>query len=718
MFTTRSARHRGYRRRSIVGMVLTLVVGVTTFLVAGRPEAVAAGGAVEVPKAACAAIDPNLVNGACLRYSTPSGTYYTWIGSYRADDGRIFFCIDYLYSSAIAATASVQSTAGLVNQFGQLIGGSEVAALTYLINKYASGGSTSSDLSDAAIALLFREVMSDGIKADGTVVYPPGLVVGGAVSAPLGLAGPITPSAQALWDEASAYMGSWAVQLSPTAPGPVPVGSVREYDVSVLSASGRLIPGVTVSFGCSGPIACPSSVTSADAPVRVSVSPSDLGSFTINASATGPAANGELLVTDWAPHDGSTARSNGVQRGWIATQEAAKAAVTGNATIVKATPAVVTQASPGQVDFNGAPAALRDVVQVSGLPAGYRQLVTASLFGPFREPPTASSCVAEKLIGEATFEVDRNGSFTTGTIAAPTPGFYVWTESLPGDRLTNPLTTPCGMADETTAVRATPALRTQASAQKVEIWQKLRDTIAVSGTYGSTLSIEWSLLGPIKPSGTSCEGLEWSGAAVADHGVVQVTGDGEVVTPETRVDQLGCYTYVERAAETPLSAAVESAPGQVTETALVIPLRRQWTLATRVNEQRLTVGAWAFDTIAVDGLGLGDSAEVEWSLLGPLAPGDAGCNGLDWRGAPVAARGVLRVDRNGTFETPPVVVDRVGCFTYAESAAETDTTAKVSSAPGQPSETTLALRPAAELVPEIPSGFVGHAVWWLPGPVA
>lgn len=715
MLRNRSARHKGFRRRSLVGMVLTLVVGLTTFLLVGRPDAVAAGGAVEVPKATCAAIDPNLVNGSCLRYSTASGTYYTWIGSYRADDGRIFFCIDYLYDSRIGGNASIESTAGLTNQLGQPIDGGAVAGLTYLINKYAAGGSTGSDLGDASIALLIREVMSDGIKADGTVVYSPRLQVGGAVSAPIGLAGPVTPNAQALWDEASAYLGSWALRLSPTAPGPVPVGSTREYDVSVASATGHLVPGVQVFFACTGPIDCPAPVTSAESAVRIGVSPSDLGSFSINASVTGPAANGELFVTSWAPHEGTSAQNNGVQRGWIAKQETAAASVSGSATIVKATPTVVTQASPVQVDFAGSPVGLRDVVDVSGLAPGYQQMVTATLFGPFRDRPTASSCTAEKKVGQTTFVVDRNGTFTTEVVLAPGPGFYVWTESLPGDRLTNALTSPCGVADETTAVRAAPALRTQTSARKVEIWQKVRDTISVSGTHGSTLSIEWSLLGPVRPVNNSCEGLNWAGAPVADSGVVAATGDGDVVTPESRVDQLGCYTYLERAGGTPLSAPAESVAGQPSETTLVIPPRRVWSLSTEVNQRRLTIGSEVSDTIKVDGLGLGDAVEVRWTLLGPVAPGDAGCLGLDWRTAPTVAAGVVKVDRNRSLETPGVRVDEVGCFTYAEVADQTDTAARVESPPGQPSETTLVLRPAAALVPEIPSGFAGRSVWWLPG---
>ncbi len=98
----------------------------------------------------------------------------------------MFFCIDYLYDSRLPAQAESVSTRDLVNQLGQGVGDREVAALNYVISTWAGRGSTGSDERDAAIALIVREVMDDGTRPGGVVVYPGGLEVGERVRPPIG----------------------------------------------------------------------------------------------------------------------------------------------------------------------------------------------------------------------------------------------------------------------------------------------------------------------------------------------------------------------------------------------------------------------------------------------------------------------------------------------------------------------------------------------------
>ncbi len=89
-------------------VVLALLAG--TLSVVAVPAAVTppAQAATRLDKADCRAIDPNLVNGVCLRYRTGDRTALTWIGSYRAPDGRVFFCIDFLYDSRMPARAETR----------------------------------------------------------------------------------------------------------------------------------------------------------------------------------------------------------------------------------------------------------------------------------------------------------------------------------------------------------------------------------------------------------------------------------------------------------------------------------------------------------------------------------------------------------------------------------------------------------------------------------
>ncbi|RNL78232.1 hypothetical protein [Nocardioides marmorisolisilvae] len=569
-------RHRALRQRSIIVSVLLVLLGslVLTFASPGGPPFASA--ATEVSKTTCKKFDPNLVNGMCLKYTAKSGTGYTWIGSYKADNGKVFFCIDYLYDSRIVSSASVVDTNPLMNQLGKKIGAAEVAALNYLISTQAPNGSTGSDGKDAAIALIIREVMSDAIRPDGTVVYKPGLKVGGTVAAPTGgLSGSMLTIARSMWDDASRYRGPGTLVLDGGKQTQIELGDTQEYQVSVLSAGHHPIPGLKVSLACYGPITCPSSVTTKTSAVTVKVTPTAVGQASIKATTSAPSGNGELLRLDgWHTHGGSTAADNGVQRGWIGQRNRTAAEAKVETEIVKGTPTVTTRTSaptalPGT--------SLADLVTVSGLPSGSTQQVTATLFGPFPSRPTAQSCTAEAKTGEVTFQVAKNGTFTTPTVKIDDPGYYVWTESMPGDDLANPVTTPCGIADETTVVERPktlaprrPTVHTVASSQHVRVGDPLRDLVDISGlTAKSEITVGWQLLGPVAPRSGSCARLSWSKAKVAASGSFKAPRDGRYLTTAVKVGVPGCFTYTEHVAATTTTTAVRTKPGEASETVLV-----------------------------------------------------------------------------------------------------------------------------------------------------
>jgi hypothetical protein len=583
-------RHRALRHRSLLASVLLVLIGSIALTVAALGGPPAATAATPVAKSTCARFDPNLVNGMCLRISSRSGTGYTWIGSYRADNGQVFFCIDYLYDSRIVSGAAVVGTEPLENQLGHRIGNSEVAALNYLISTWAPHGSTGSNWRDAAIALIIREVMSDAIRPDGTVVYQPGLKIGGTVAAPHGgLPGGMLDLARSMWRQASSYRGPGRLVLSRGSAGTVELGDSASYRVAVLSAGGHPIPGLKVSFRCYGPVTCPRTITTRTTPVVVTIKPHALGRASMTARAAAPSGDGKLLaLSSWRTHGGRTARNNGVQRGWIGQRNSTVARAAVETRIVKGTPTITTRTStptalPGTE--------LTDLVTVGGLPAGSTQQVTASLFGPFPSAPGVDSCTDDSRVGQVKFEVGRNGTFTTPAVTVNEPGYYVWTESIPGDDLTNPVTTPCGIVEETTVVER----------------------------------------------------------------------------PTTRVPK------------TP-------------------------TVHTVASGHHLLVGRPVHDLVVVNGLPDGSAVEVRWTLLGPIAPRRGSCEGLDWTGAPVLAKGSFAADHNGTYATEPVTLRAPGCVTFTEQLAATATTSAVSTRPGETSETALVTRPAVPVVPEIPSG--------------
>ncbi|WP_148615538.1 class F sortase [Nocardioides rubriscoriae] len=564
------------RTRSLPALlvVLALVCGALALVVAppgGTPPAAAA---TRVDKDDCRSIDPNLVHGACLRYSGPGGDRLTWIGSYRAPDGRVFFCIDFLYDSRLPRRAERVSTRRLVNQMGARVGDAEVAALNHVVSTWAGRGSTGDDDRDAAIALVVREVMGDGLAPGGLVVYPAGLSVGERVRPPVGgldgLDASVVRLARAMWREASARRGPWRVRFDRVGPGPVRLGQVRDYRLSVVSASGRAVPGVRVRLRCTGPVACPRPVVTGRRAVVVRVRPTDVGRYRVVAAATGPAPDGVLYrQRGWSTHAGATAWPAGVQRGWIAQSRTAEAAVAATARVRLAQPTVATTTSapvltPGE--------SVHDVVTVTGLPPAYDGTVVAELHGPFATPPGPADCTAATLADQVGSRVTADGTYDTPPVVVDSVGWWTWVQRLPGDLDTLPVTTPCGLPEETTQVVArVPAVTTAVSDQHALVGARIFDTVRLSGLVADdTVEVRWRLHGPVAPrSGTSCSGVGWSTAPVAASGSMTVTGSGSVSTPSVLLRAPGCYTYSQDVLASATTTAASSPPGLAVETSLV-----------------------------------------------------------------------------------------------------------------------------------------------------
>ena len=683
---------------------LALLLGVLTLVVAppgGPPPAVAA---TRVAKDACRSIDPNLVNGICLRFETPRGNALTWIGTYRAPNGRVFFCIDYLYDSRLPSEAETVSTRGLVNQLDESVGDREVAALNYVISTWAGRGSSGNDSRDAAVALIVREVMDDGTRPGGLVVYPGGLEVGDRVRPPIGgLAGDVMGLARTMWREASRSYGPWRLSLRKTSDGPMRLGRARTYRVEVTSAAGRPVKGVRVRLTCRGPIRCPDAVRTTRRGATLRVRPSEIGRFRIQARVSGPDSDGLLYrERSWRTHGGDTARAVGVQRGWIAQDNRARARATARTTIKKAKPEVVTRTSHAEVKPG---AEIHDVVTVTGLPDDYAATVVATLHGPYAERPGRDACTDETRAGRVRFEVAGNGTFTTPAIVVGEVGYYTWVERFPGDRFTEALTTRCGIVEETTLVEPfTPQLRTEASRQRAEVGSSIRDSVEVTGLADTAAMLEWVLHGPRRAVDGACDEVEWDSAAVADHGSLAIVGDGAYRTPATILERSGCYTYSQTLAPTALSAEAISPPGLALETALV--LRRTPIVTTRVSDQRALVGDRIRDTVDVTGLRADDRVRVAWWLHGPIATSRRGsCRRLDWEGAQIVDHGGFNMRGDGTHRTRRTKVSVAGCYTYSEKVRATPATEPAETRPGLPRETSLVTRPVTPVVPEIPSGF-------------
>ncbi|MFS3130626.1 hypothetical protein ACLM5J_19650 [Nocardioides sp. Bht2] len=653
-----------------MAVVLALITGmfavVTTALTAAPAQAAV------VADSLCKPSDPNLRNGQCYKF--PDGRI-TWLGNFTNPNGRVFFCIDKNKDSRLPATAPKITTAGLKNQFGKVIGKAEVAALNYVINKWAAG---STDLESAAIALIIRQVMSD---TQGQM--PGNLKVGQEVSNLAGgLPANVLSKARAMWSEASDFRGPWTLELKGST-SDMKVGQTRTLKANVWSPSGRRVPGVKIDMTYNSRVTGPSKVTSITGTgTEFTVKAVSAGALSVKGEIEGPSGNGTLFD----PKD------NSIQRGWIAekTNDKAKLELSGDIGLVNTR--VVTATSDKLVE-PGVP--FHDVVRVTDFPAGRTAVATARLYGPYPAQPTATDCLPAQLAGTVTFSVNASGTYNTPTVSVTDEGYYTWVVTLAATAESPQASHACGIVQETTLVShplIEAEVATEISEQASRAGDTVSDTIIVTGLAGETvtvpITIEWTLYGPVAPVDGACDTVDWADAAVLESGQITVTEDGSYPTPGVRLPAAGCFSYGEELLATAEVAPFSHPVGHVTQTTLAD--RNKPSVETQVSSQNVAVGAELVDTIKVSGMLAGESAEMVWTLYGPLEPVNGKCDALDWSTARVHDQDTITVTGDGSYVTrssAPVAVR--GCYTYAEVLQETDAIEEVVHEPGKPSQTTL-----------------------------
>jgi hypothetical protein len=480
--------------------------------------------------------------------------------------------------------------------------------------------------------------------------------------------------------EAQRYAGSYKLKVW-TVPAKPVVGQPVTIDAQLVAASGAAVPGISIDLTLNGQTHTVTSNSAGTASSSFKAPAAVV--FDVNAAASNVAPDTLSLAY---PNNG------GAQTVFVAGDSAHIYNSLQIAPKPKGTPVVTTTASTATAGV-GVP--LHDNVTVSSLDAGYTGTATATLYGPFPAQPTQTSCTSATAVGHVTFVVNHEGTYTTPSIT-PTQGagYYVWVESLPANAVTNTtaVTSPCGVAQETTLAQKQPQLVTQASAQLVYAGATLHDTVNVSGlgngANASTIGITWTLFGPMAPNTNhSCTGVSFAGAPAADTGSLTATGDGQVTTGTTTVTKVGCYSYEETAPATSSTLPATSERGQTAETALVD--KHQPVFATTASQQVVSIGASVHDSIAVTGTA-GATVPIQWTLLGPLAPAaDGTCTGLNWTGAPTIDSGTVTATGDGTVQTPDVKLTSAGCVTFVETSPEGATVWAATSPAGQTAETVL-----------------------------
>lgn len=328
---------------------------------------------------------------------------------------------------------------------------------------------------------------------------------------------------------------------------------------------------------------------------------------------------------------------------------------------------------------------LWDTVTVSGGIPGGTATVKTTVYGPLASAPASASAAApagtpvfETLSKNVTLNASGGATVTFNTSKAPTAaGYYVFQESISGPGM-DPVTSTYGRASET-STSYTPQIATQVSDQSAALGDTITDTVTISGIkpIGSVdVAFSGKLLGPVVPAaGEKCDAVsaaQWAAAPTAKTiPSTAVTKDGTFSgLGAHKVTRGGCYTYTEtltvtdRGPATPRVSTFTHAPGQVSQTTMVIAPK----VGTIAKADVLVAGQPTTDDIMVTGTH-GQEGVITGALYGPLAPNAAGtCEALDWSKAEkLSDIEAIDIKGDGTYHSQAIATKGAGCYSYTET---------------------------------------------------
>lgn|GEM_PF-751175 len=336
-------------------------------------------------------------------------------------------------------------------------------------------------------------------------------------------------------------------------------------------------------------------------------------------------------------------------------------------------------------------------------------------------------------VDQGSFAFTADGSYPTAATELTSHGCYTYEVEVTGTGFVT-ATSPAGTAGELVLVHpAGPGVATTVSAASVLPETEVTDSVKVTGTEGFGGTVSWKLFGPVAPQGGACDGVDWSGAAIADEGDFAIDGDSTTSTAATELTEHGCYGYEVTLEGEHLTTAT-SPVGSAGEVLVVHPAVP--TVSTAVSAASVLPGTEVTDTVTIAGTA-GFDGVAHWSLAGPVSPAaDDSCEGVDWSGAKVVADGEFAVDGDGTATTAATKLTDHGCYGYAvtvEGAHLATATSPLGSHgetvlvhPAKPSLATSAsprsgdsgLQASDLITVGDTSGFAGSVHWKLVGPVS
>jgi hypothetical protein len=572
-----------------------------------------------------------------------------WFGDFRgatADAARTF-CIDlrYWYPSKAMKFALVEPDE-LRNRDGDVVTYERQRRMAYAAWTF---GRTNSANQQAAVMLYVHSQMGDAA---------PGEVDPGALNS----------AVSSIFDrvarDAERLHGPYRVAIGGL-PSRMTVGTKATVTIRVLAESGAAVPNLRLGLSGSGLAGVPGSVeTDDDGIARVEVTAADAGELTLSARSEPIASTLPAYYFPTTP----VGLRNG-QR--MLAPDSQRVTGESSVTVGKVRIAASTVARPGTI-LVGKQA--RDEVKLTGALSSYRGTVRWALYGPFRTVGQVA-CGGEPA-ARGTFRATGPGTYRTEPVRLARPGIYAYQEVIPADANHIGLTTPCNVPSERVRVEVQPRVTTVVSSQRTAPGAAIFDRVRVTGLAGEAVTVNAALYGPFAaPDVIKCNTKAvWTGSLAA-------SADGEYQTEPVTLQTPGFYSYREWIDEGGFVRATTTRCAEVAETTVVVATPE---VRTRISDQTTRPGVRITDRVVVTGLGA-LAVTVKVGLFGPFASKAAiSCTGKPyWRGT-FSARG------DGTYETPPVAIDRVGYYTYRETIAGSRANNATATECGEVAETTLA----------------------------
>lgn len=499
-----------------------------------------------------------------------------FVGQHRKAAGQTVYCTDFERLPPVLGqgyTGGLQG--GFTRSDGVALDARENGALSYLLHRW---GPAQDNDTAAAVQLAVWAITSPG-RGWGT----PGMAeILRLASLPEHVAG----LGQQLTEQSFAFAGPYTIDIQ--LDDGAEAGLITAAAVTVRAAAGTAAPGLTVRAMLSGdfqpddPAAL--SWTSGGQPHQLPLKRTGLGEGTLRVAVETAPAGAVAWLVPTAPN---------AQRLLAAPAAFPVEAVSGLASLPAFQPTVSTTTS---APVARAGAEIHDVLTVdvegrspsggtfpwlhdpvSGEPVSVE--VESTLWGPLPARPEPSNAVpaGTPRAGTVTTRVKGPGSYKTPPVTLPSPGYYVWTETIDPQTAeprsaaahVKPWRSTFGIEAETTIVPWMPQASTRISSPAIGQGGTVTDEVTVAGLPpGREQEVTLTMYGPLPHQPVQADAVPEETPVLAMQKLR--TANGTVTSePFGPLTAAGCYTVVASIAGSTEVKAFRSPFGEPSETVCV-----------------------------------------------------------------------------------------------------------------------------------------------------